>query len=184
MVVLEKKYTVAEFIRLDELEEDSYYELIHGEIVKKSSPTPQHQRILLKLVRVVDTFVESNLLGTVFFAPIDVFLDNENAVIPDLIYISQARKSIITANGIAGAPDLIIEILSPSTAKYDRDSKMKTYKRNQIPEYWIIDPKAQSIEIYVLNNQEYDLLNYAIEGGTIESKVLQGLNIIAQSLFD
>ncbi|MCU0444571.1 MAG: Uma2 family endonuclease [Microscillaceae bacterium] len=184
MLIAEKKYTIAEFISLDELDENFYYELINGEIVKKSSPTPWHQLILARVYDSVGNFVKTNQLGTVFFAPVDVFLDKENLVIPDLIYISNTKKSIITNNGIEGSPDLIVEILSPSTAKYDRDGKMKTYKRNQIDEYWIIDPKAQSIEVYIWQNGDYDLLTYAVEGGKIESKVLAGLSLSAQELFN
>lgn len=184
MVVVEKKYTVKEFLDLDDFEQNAFYELIHGEIVKKSSPAPKHQLVLKNLVLIVDNFVKLNQLGTVLFAPVDVFLDEENLFVPDMLYISTANKHIITDNGIEGVPDLVVEILSPSTAKYDRGEKMKVYKRTHISEYWIIDPKGLAVEVYSWNNGDFDLVSYAVESGKIESVVLKGLEISAEMIFN
>ena len=182
--ITEKRYTGAEFLSRNELDENTYYELVNGKIVKKSSPNPRHQLILAKIYDLVSNYIKKNKSGTVLFAPIDVFLDNETVVIPDLIYISNDNKKIITNNGIEGCPDLVVEILSPSTAKYDRGIKMKAYKRNQVAEYWIIDPKAHALEVYVYQDQDYDLLSYAVEEGNIESQILQGFSLSIKELFD
>ena len=85
--------------------------------------------------------------------------------------------------GVTGAPDLIIEILSPSAAKYDRGDKKDLYERFGVKEYWIADPKNQSIEIYILTNDRYKLVEFASEEGTIKSTILKGLTLEVGSLF-
>ncbi len=183
MEVLERKYNVREFLEMQELSENIFYELIHGNIVKRSSPSPTHQIISGKLFDTINTFLKTNKLGIIFFAPIDVFLDEENLFLPDLVFVSEKRKGIITDNGIEGSPDLVVEILSPNTARYDRGEKMKTYKRNQVAEYWIIDPKALSVEIYVFNKNDYDLAEYAIEKGEVKSVVLENFILKIEDIF-
>jgi len=180
----ERKITVREFLERDDFEPDFIYELINGEIVKKSSPHPKHQIVLGNLNEAVRKFVKDKKLGTVFFAPVDVFLDGENALVPDLIFISEAKKSIITGNGVEGAPDLVVEILSPGTAKYDRGDKMKVYKKHRIPEYWLVDPKLQSIEIYTFADNDYELKELVMDKGEAQSTVLQGFALDVEKIFE
>jgi Uma2 family endonuclease len=183
MQVLEKKYKVQEFLKKDDFAENQLYELLNGVIVKRSSPSPAHQIVLGKLFDAIYNFLKANNLGTIFFAPIDVFLDEENLVLPDLVFVAESKKHIITENGIEGSPDLVVEILSPSTARYDRGEKMKLYKRHQICEYWIIDPKAFSVEIYFYQNEDYDLKEYAIEKGEVKSNVLENFVLKIEEIF-
>lgn len=183
MEVLERKYSIKEFLEIQDFQKNALYELINGIIVKRSSPSPTHQIISGKLFDTINTFLKTNKLGIIFFAPIDVFLDDENLFLPDLVFISEKRKEIITENGIESSPDLVVEILSPSTARYDRGEKMKIYKRNQIQEYWIIDPKARSIEIYVFNQNDYDLKEFAIEKGEVKSLVLENFVLNIENIF-
>ena len=97
--------------------------------------------------------------------------------------MAESKKHIITENGIEGSPDLVVEILSPGTARYDRGEKMKLYKRHQIREYWIIDPKAFSVEIYVYQSKDYDLKEYAIEKGEVKSNVLENFVLKIEEIF-
>jgi Uma2 family endonuclease len=127
-----RKYSIAEFLKTD-LESGFLYELINGTIVRKTSPTPFHQRILNRLNMLINSFVLTNQLGEVFFAPVDVCLGENSLVNPDLLYVSISKQEIITKDGIMGSPDLVIEVLSPSTMKYDRGEKKELYERHQIP---------------------------------------------------
>ena len=177
-----EKIKVADFLEM-EVEPGFIYELIDGEIVKKSAPSPKHQKASGKLFRVLSAFVEQKQLGEVLYAPLDVFLGEYNSLQPDLLFVAKAREEIITDNGVEGAPDLIIEILSPSTMKNDRGDKMKIYRQHQVREYWIVDPKNQSIEVYQLQNNEYDLASFAVEEGEITSQVLEGFSLNVKGLF-
>ena len=97
--------------------------------------------------------------------------------------MSKAREEIITDNGVEGPPDLVIEILSPSTMKHDRGDKMKIYREHQVREYWIVDPKNQPIEGYQHQNNDYDLVSFAVEEGEIVSSVLEGFSLDVRSVF-
>lgn len=94
---------------------------------------------------------EANKLGEVFFSPIDVFLNEYNAPRPDLVFVSAAKQHLITNDGIMGVPDLVIEIVSPSSVWRDRYQKRDIYERFGILEYWIAEWKTQSIEVHSLN---------------------------------
>ena len=182
VLVAEDKITVREFLDMD-FEEGYLYELINGEIMKHASPSTLHQRTSRKLLRQMDNFVVEHNLGEVFYAPYDVLLDEENLALPDLVFVSAARAHIVGPNRIEGAPDLVVEILSPGNWKIDRGDKMKIYERFGVAEYWIVDPRSQSIEVYVLRDGDYDLAWAAAESGEIESGVLPGFKLDIQQVF-
>ncbi len=182
-LLAEKKTTVREYLGRDDFEPGFTYELINGEIVKKTSPHPRHQIVLSNLNESLRNFVRDKKLGIVLFAPIDVFLDEENALVPDLIFISETRKAIITDNGVEGAPDLVVEILSPGTAKYDRGDKMKVYKKHRVPEYWLVDPKLKSVEIYTFMDGDYELKELVMDKGLVQSAVLAGFAPDVETVF-
>lgn len=180
--LIAEKLKVADFLEM-EGEPGFIYELINGEIVKKGAPNPKHQLASGELFAQLHAFIRKKKLGTIMTAPLDVFMGEYNALQPDLLFVAKAREEIITSNGVEGAPDLIVEILSPSTMKHDRGSKMKIYRQHQVREYWIVDPKNQSIEVYQLKNNEYDLASFAVEEGEITSEVLPGLSLAVTSIF-
>ncbi len=183
-LLAEQKITVREYLEREDFEPGFTYELIAGEIVKKTSPHPKHQIVLSNLFTETDNFVRDKKLGIVLFAPVDVFLDEQNALVPDLIFISETRKAIITDNGVEGAPDLVVEILSPSTAKYDRGDKMKVYKKHRVTEYWLVDPKLKSVEIYTFLDGDYELKELVMETGLAQSTVLQGFVLDVEKVFE
>lgn len=180
--VASKLISVQEFLNM-EVEENYTYELINGKIVKKSAPHPNHQRVSKELLILLDSYVKKKKLGEVLNAPLDVFFDEYNVVQPDLLFVSEKKKEIITENGVEGAPDLVIEILSPGSMRFDRGEKMKLYKKYQVQEYWIVDPKNQSVEVYVYENNEYELFSFAVEAGKVESKVLQKFSLPVEKIF-
>ena len=180
-----KKMTVAEFRELDVADDDTFfYELIDGDLVKRNAPTPKHQDILSELNDQIKPFVKQNQLGRVFFAPVDVFLDENSAPQPDYVFVSKNSEHIITGNGIEGVPTLVIEIISPTSIVRDRFTKKNLYERFGVPEYWLVDPQNQEIEIYALRDNRYELLSAAtVLEGELMSNVLTGLVLNVKALF-
>jgi Uma2 family endonuclease len=112
-----------------------------------------HQRGLSKLHIRVGSFVYQNGLGEIVEAPVGVVLDEENGLQPDLVYVSRERLGIIAERGIEGAPDLVVEALSRSTRARDRGAKMRRYATAGVPHYWLLDPRARTLEAYRLGQK-------------------------------
>jgi Uma2 family endonuclease len=186
MVAELKQISIHEFRQMEfDDNDDAYYELINGYIMKKSAPRPQHQRISMKLSRAIANYLFENKIGEIFASPIDVFLDNFNAFQPDLVFIPTENQHFITDDGIIGIPDLIIEIISPSSVLRDRVDKKNVCERLKVKEYWIIDPQNQEIEIYSVQNNRYELLSgVTMFEGELKSNVLEGIFINLTELFE
>lgn len=186
MDTLIKKMTYADLLDMDIPEGDtSMYELINGEIVKRTSPNTPHQRASIYLIRQIDRYNESKKAGELFHAPYDLYFNEENAGIqPDLVFVSNERRSIIRENnGIVGAPDLIVEIISKGTMDKDRVTKKDLYEQFGVREYWIVDPRNESIEVYQLENKRYRLFSFAAEEGVIRSAVLPEFELEVSAIF-
>jgi Uma2 family endonuclease len=136
-------------------EDGKRYEILDGELVVSASPLTRHQRISRDLELVLLQHVRKHDLGEVFYAPIDVILDEHTVVVPDLVYVSKQRASIIGERGINGAPDLLVEILSPSTRGRDRGAKAKLYAHLGVDVYWIVDPDARTLDVFERNERWY-----------------------------
>ena len=165
------------------LPDDERYELIDGELIPMPSPKEIHQRLLLPLGASWLWFVRETRLGAVYTAPFNVILSPTNVVQPDLIFISSARAHIITEDNIRGAPDLVVEILSPSTAGYDRTTKRNLYARHGVGEYWLIDPYAKTVTVLILGANGYDTHAVFGEGDTLTSPTLAGFSLNLSDLF-
>lgn len=133
------------------------YELLEGVLQVTPSPTTRHQRVSRQLEAIVLHHVEAHGLGEVFDAPIDVVLSPSTVVQPDLVFVSRERGHIITEKNIAGAPDLVVEILSSSSAQLDRGVKAQLYARHGVRYYWLVDPDAETLEEYELRGDVYEL---------------------------
>ena len=133
------------------------YELHDGALSVTPAPGTRHQRILRELNEVVQAHVKSRRLGEVFFAPIDLILEETTIVQPDLVYLDPTRAHLVSERGIEGPPTLVVEILSPSTTSIDRNAKRRLYRRFGVPHYWIVDPESLTIEAYVLAEGDYQL---------------------------
>jgi Uma2 family endonuclease len=179
-VVEKKKYTYEDYLKTPE---DERYELIEGELLMTPSPIPRHQRISGKLEFELRKFVTENNLGEIFDAPCDVYLDNENVVQPDILFISKERLNIIGEKNIQGAPDLVIEIISEDTAYRDLIQKKKLYARFGVKEYWIVIPGEELIEVYVLKDNAYMVYKTFNKNETLESPYLKNLKIELKSIF-
>ena len=126
------------------------YQLIEGELWQMSAPNRFHQDISRNLCRIIDVFLLSYPIGVVYTAPFDVYLDEHNVLQPDLLFVSRERASVLVPAGVTGAPDLVVEILSPSTAALNRRRKRQIYARTGVAELWLIEPELRQVEVYEL----------------------------------
>jgi Uma2 family endonuclease len=170
-----KKYTADDYMML---EEGAPFQLINHELVMSPSPLPIHQQVLFQLSEIIVLFnIQNGRKGRWMYAAMDVKFDEGNVLQPDVLYISEERKSEIIKDKIEGAPDLVIEILSPSNAYYDLRQKKDIYEKYGVKEYIIIDPIAKSAELYALKDGVYSLHQKAREGEILHSLILPGFNV-------
>ena len=179
-VTEKKKSTYEDYLKTPD---DKRYELIEGELLMTPSPIPQHQRISRDLAFELLRFVKANNLGEIFYAPCDVHLDDENVVQPDILFIAKESLDIIGDKNIQGAPDLVIEIISESSAYRDMVQKKKLYVRFGVKEYWIVIPEEGSIEIFILKNDTYQSYKNYTREDILESPSLKGLTIALKEIF-
>ena len=178
-IAIKPKLTYEDYASLPD---DERYELINGELIPMPSPKKIHQRLILDLSWILRRLEEMGL-GELFIAPFDVILSRFNVVQPDLFFVSGARAHIITEDNIRGAPDLVVEILSPSTADYDRTTKRNLYARHGVGEYWLIDPYAKTVTVLTLGANGYDTYAVFGEGDTLTSPTLAGFALNLSDLF-
>ena len=130
------------------------HELIKGDHFMTPSPSYEHQRIAFKLAVQIELYVQENQLGDVFVAPVDVVLSDYDVLVPDIGFVRAERLTIIADGVVKGAPDLVVEVLSPSSLQRDKSSKFKQYSLYGVKEYWIVDPDKQTIEVHDLEEQK------------------------------
>lgn len=160
------------------------YELVYGEVHVTPAPATRHQAVLQNLSGNLWAYVIKNRLGEVWTAPLDVRLGADIALQPDLIFISNANAAIIQEDWIAGSPDLVVEVLSPSTAAHDRATKLRVYGEAGVAEVWYIDPKAKTVEVLKLQGKKY-LIDATLAGDQIlTSSLFPGWQLPLSDLFD
>ena len=167
-----RRWTYEEYARLDD---EQRYEIIDGELLMAPAPDIPHQEWLGELYERMVAHVKSHRLGKVYFAPVDVVLTADNVVQPDLIFIANGNLSILKTRGVFGAPDLLVELISPPSVRRDRYVKKALYARFGVKEYWIAEPGNKALEIWTLRNQQFDLHCMIEERGKVTSLVLPGL---------
>ena len=182
-MVIQERQTVFTYQDYLNTPDDVRYQLIEGALVREPAPTVPHQRVLLKLALLITPFVEDNRLGEVLLAPTDVYLSDTNVVQPDLLFISAARAKIITERDIHGAPDLVVEVASPSTQRRDHGVKLDIYARYGVAEYWLVDPSAKTIETLRLEDGRFIATDHLGPADTLTSPLLPGLVIPLGKLF-
>lgn len=159
-------------------------QLLDGEVIEMPSPEVIHQRLIRRLVRVLDRIVDQ-IAGEVFVSPLDVKLDEDNVPQPDIFWVAaDGRCKPDERNRLVGAPDLIVEVLSPSTARYDRTTKFLLYEKHGVREYWIIDPRRQYLEVWRLEQNEYVLQGSYGMGEQFVSTVLNGVTVDLSTVFN
>jgi Uma2 family endonuclease len=148
-----KKLGYAEYAAIPD--DGRRHEIIDGEHFVNPAPTLYHQAVSKRLQYQLYTKIELTGLGTLYDAPCDVQLSDHDIVQPDLLVVLSSRSHIFTPTKVKGVPDLLVEILSPSSVDYDRTLKMKLYQRTGVREYWIVDPTGHTLEQLVLNDGTY-----------------------------
>lgn len=177
-----KKYTIEDYMLL---EEGAPFQLINYDLVMSPSPTPAHQAISYRLVLTLGNFLENNNnRGYLAYAPLDVKFDDGNVLQPDIIFIAAERKGELVKDVIEGAPDLIIEILSPSNAYYDLRQKKDIYQKFAVKEYIIVDPIAFNAELYTQANGAFQLHQKAEKTEQVYSVLLPGLSFDLNRIFN
>lgn len=175
-----KRWTFADLMSFDENER---YEIYDGRLISMApAPNIYHQRLVGRLHLLLAGFVQSRELGEVIVAPMDVILSEDNTAQPDLLFIARENAGIVK-NWVFGAPDLVVEVLSPSSIRRDRYDKLEQYARFGVKEYWIVDPANRSLEILILQDKRFVVHSSAAETGQVQSRVLDGLFIDLAQLF-
>ncbi|MCB9890108.1 MAG: Uma2 family endonuclease [Planctomycetes bacterium] len=137
-------------------EDGQRHEIIDGAHFVNPAPTPRHQSASLHLAIELVATIERAELGRVLTAPIDVQLSEHDIVQPDLVVILADNAHIIAESRIVGAPDLVVEILSPSTVKHDRERKFTLYEKSGVHEYWLVDSSEQIVSQFALSDGRYE----------------------------
>jgi Uma2 family endonuclease len=162
------------------------HELIDGEHFVSASPNRRHQVISRNLFRALDAVTRGRNAGEVFYAPFDVVFTRHDVVEPDLLFISATRTEILTDANVQGAPDLVIEVLSPSGRRYDEVLKRDLYERGGVAEYWLVDPEVETVKVFRRGAdgrfERAELLGRR-EGDVLRSTLLPGLELPLDDVF-
>jgi Uma2 family endonuclease len=163
--------------------EGTRYQLIEGELIMSPSPNLNHQTILGNLSQIFSRYLADHLIGKFYFAPLDVYLSDHDVVQPDLLFVTNANLGILADDGLHGAPDLAIEVLSPSTAQLDKKAKRILYARHGVKELWLVDPLLLQIQLYDFARDRAKPVQLVEEDETFSSPLLPGLTIAAVEVF-
>jgi Uma2 family endonuclease len=160
-----------------------YFQVIEGELIMSPSPKFFHQHIALNIARLIGNYLDRHPIGEVMIAPLDVFLSDINIFQPDVMFVSNERLSLISEKGIEGGPELVVEVLSKSTAKYDAGLKKKIYSRTGVQELWLVDPEAKTIQVFdLINNPGTPVATHSAKS-VFKSELLPGIKVEAKKIF-
>lgn len=177
---LQGEWTEADYFALPDT--NRFIELSEGELIMPPHPTETHQRVLGALCMAMRAFVREHDLGTIRFAPLPVRLWPGKIREPDILFVSHTHADRIGEQAY-GPPDLVVEVLSFSTRQLDREEKFLEYACAGIDEYWLVDPEAQTIEVFVLEEGVYTLLGEFGPGEGACSQILAGFEVLVDEVF-
>ena len=176
-----KKLTYADYYAMTP--EGAGYQLLDGELIEMASPTRYHQDVTANTAFPLRLFARDSGLGVVYLAPMDVVLTDNDTFQPDILFVSNERSNILTDANIQGGPDLVVEILSPSTAQYDLGYKMELYAQHDVKEYWIGDCEAATIRVLLLTDGAFVTAGVYGRGDTLASPTLPGFSLDIDDVF-
>jgi Uma2 family endonuclease len=160
------------------------HEIIDGEHYVNASPITKHQRVSMRLIVEIGFYLRDHPVGELFHAPLDIVFSRYDVVEPDLLYVSNERREIITTKNIQGSPDLLVEILSESNRKYDEVTKRALYERTGVGEYWIVDPVRDMVRVFRRNAAgRYDVAADLSRNETLTSPLFPTLEIRLEDVF-
>lgn len=175
-----KQATYADYLKTPE---GGKFQLIAGEILEMTSPSLYHQEILLNIISEFRHFLLKNKIGKVFVAPLDVYFSDTEVYQPDILILLNESFSKMKENKIEGAPDLVVEVLSPSTAYYDLKHKKSIYEKQGVREYWIVDPIEKTLEIFELQNGKFISTGELSKNEIAKSKLISGMEVGLDIIF-
>ena len=180
MDIIRPTFTATDLAQLPD--DGKRYEILEGDLAVSPSPNRKHQNV----IRYLSAFfirVESHGYGRWYPAPFDVVFDTHNVTEPDLLFVRTERLHIITEANVQGSPDLVVEVLSPSTRERDLGVKVHLYARFGVPEYWIVDPEVETLIIYHLTSDGYEVAGPFHCGETIHSNLFPNVSLDVADLF-
>ena len=180
MINVKTRLTYADYLKTPD---DERYELLNGEFVMAAAPLLYHQYILRKLLNKMSDYIDERNLGELYSSPADVVLSDTDVVQPDLLFVSSHRSHILTRENVRGAPDLVVEILSPATAERDRTIKLDLYAQHGVKEYWIVDPDAGTVMVLLRGEVGFEVTGIYEEGQTLRSPTLAGFSVALEEIF-
>ena len=175
------RLTFADWLRFPD--DGRLYEILEGELYVTPRPSVEHQRISRNIEFFLVSFLRRSSRGEVLDAPIGVRLSDEDVLEPDLVVVLREHANRIGTQVIEGVPDLIVEILSPGTARRDLGPKRDKYREAGVPEYWIVDPASATIDVQVLRDGAYVREALFRREETLRSPLLPGLEIALGEVF-
>ncbi|HVR97645.1 MAG TPA: Uma2 family endonuclease [Thermoanaerobaculia bacterium] len=164
-------------------EDGRRHEVLDGEHYVSAAPFVKHQSISGRLNQHLSNFLDEHDLGSVYAAPIDVLLSPHDIVQPDLVFVSNERAGILKTKNIEGAPDLLIEILSDSTRRIDEGIKLQRYEHFGVREYWLVDPRRETVRIYRLTESGFELAAGLSKDETLSTPLMPGLALPLVKIF-
>lgn len=182
-VPVQGQWTYADYLALPD--DGRRYEIIEGVLYVANAPNSDHQTVVTAFGAELRNFVKERNLGRVLVAPFEVHLSaRSKPVQPDVLFVRAERWPEERVAYFEGAPDLIIEVISPSSLRLDRVVKFTAYEAAGVSEYWIANPRTRTIEVHTLSHGEYALLGEYTNGETVQSAVLEGIAIVASTIFE
>jgi Uma2 family endonuclease len=182
-MAVQPRITAADYYQLPEYSEHTLIQLIDGEVVIGVAPIPLHQMVVMSIAGLLWLY-SKQYGGKTFTAPIEVYLDEHNIFEPDILYLAPETRCVIDPKRLVGPPDLVIEVLSPSTAKHDREQKFRAYEKHKVYEYWIVDPSNAYLEVWTLQGESFAKLGTFVTGDSFTSAVLKAQPVTVSTIFE
>lgn len=179
------RITAAEYYQRPEYEEHDLIQLINGEVIVGMPPILKHQSIVGEIFFLLMT-IARKLGGKAYTSPVEVYLDEDNVFEPDVVFVAPDNLAITQQDPkrMVGAPNLVVEVLSPSTAKYDRQEKYQAYERHGVDEYWIVDPLHETIEVWNIGDDATYKRQGAFAGDDVFASTVLGESINVKDIFN
>lgn len=163
--------------------EGTRYQLIEGELILSPSPNRFHQEILWNLAGIFSAYLKQKPVGRAYFGPFDVYLTEHNVFQPDILFVGKANLGRFADDGLHGAPDLAIEVLSPRAAGLDKKNKRRVYAQMGVQELWLVDPLLLQIQIYEFAKNPAKPTRILEEDETFSTPLLPDLTLSAAEIF-
>jgi Uma2 family endonuclease len=172
------------YANLERAPDDGHrYELYGGEVFVVPSPLPEHQMVVQAILKRLESYAEAHG-GITLIAPLDIVLSEFDVVQPDIVFFRTSRRHLVQPRAVTrAAPDIAVEVMSPSTAGIDRGRKMQLFARYGVPECWLVDPAGAVVEVYALHEGVYRLALVASGDDLVRSTLLPDFSFRASEIF-